>query len=608
MASNAEQRSTGPGRNGTWPVEGWTEKRLLKSIYVSTVLLLLVLLFTLYRSMQRYSDANEVIRRSNFLLIELQETLFALKDAETGSRGFVLTHDTSFLRPFNQAQAMIERSIQRMDSASTSVQDRARVDSLRSLSADLFRRIQGQLLLERGSEPGLQGTELERLRDTRAVMDRIKGNRTRMVHEIEGLLEHYRFQEQASRWRTPLMLAVYAAMALLATALLLWRLFRALGLAEKAEQEVHQKVLQLDREMKTRDFAERSLRRVLDSSTSSIMLFRSVRDPTGAIVDFEWLLLNRTAEQLMGRSAESLVGQHLRKVHPHLSDERLFRSLIEVVEGGGPLMEERVSSEREGEWFSVHAVRLLDGFVITYTDISDRKRAQDVLMESDRLAITGRIARTIAHEVRNPLTNLRMALEQLLDELGTEQVEAAGPYVEILKRNIERISRLITDLLESSKPRELDPEPSEVSAVLRSALHAVQDRLDLQQMIGALEVEKGLPRVMMDPDMVQLALANICINAVEAMEPGKGRLSLSARALNGGVTIQVRDNGKGIEPQNIQRLFEAFYSSRSGGMGLGLTTARTILNAHGVHLNVESEVGVGTVFNIAFPASAVVSA
>lgn len=607
MASTLEKDGERPGRTAPLSVAKWSEKRLLKSIYVATVLLLLVLLFTLYRSMQRYSDANEVIRRSNFLLIELQETLFALKDAETGSRGFVLTHDTNFLQPFNQAQQLIERSIHRMDSASVGEQDRERVDSLRALSADLFRRIQGQMLLERGSPPGLQGIEIERLKDTRAVMDRIKGNRQRMVHDIEEMLKRYRFQEEASRWRTPLMLAIYAGMALLATALLLWRLFRALGLAEKAEQEVQQKVVQLDREMKTRDFAERSLRRVLDSSTSSIMVFRSVRDATGTIVDFEWLLLNRTAEQLMGRTAENLIGQHLRKILPRMSDDGLFRSLIEVVEGGGPLVQERASPEREGEWFSIHAVRLLDGFVITYTDISDRKRAQDVLMESDRLAITGRIARTIAHEVRNPLTNLRMALEQLIDELGQEQVEAAGPYVSILKRNIERISRLITDLLESSKPRELDPEPADVEEVLHSALHAVQDRLDLQQMTGRLDVEKDLPKVMMDADMVRLALANICINAVEAMEPGKGLLILSARALNGGVSLHVRDNGKGIEPQNIQRLFEAFYSGRSGGMGLGLTTARTILNAHGVHLNVDSEVGSGTVFNIAFPASAVVA-
>lgn len=583
--------------------EVWNERRLLKGIYVATVLLLLLLLFSLFRSMQRYSDANKVIQRSNYLLIELQETLFALKDAETGSRGFVLTHDTVYLKPFNNAQAQIERSIHRMDSASAGPEDRARVDSLRALSADLFRRIHDQLLSERGSAAGLQGAEVEKLRATREVMERIRGNRMRMVHEVETMLETYRFQEEASRWRTPLMLAIYAGMALLATALLLWRLFRALRLAERTEREVQLKVEQLDAEMKVRDFAERSLRRVLDSSSSSIMVFRSQRDAQGGGVDLEWLLLNRTAAQLMGRRAEDLIGRFLRQESPRLMDEDLFLALVQVVESGEPLVFERPGADREGEWYHVHVVRLLDGVVVTLTDISDRKRAQEVLMESDRLAITGRIARAIAHEVRNPLTNLRMALEQLMDDLGAEQVEAAGPYAEILGRNIDRIGRLITDLLESSKARELDPEATDIGQVLGSALQAVQDRLQLQQMQGSLEVEPGLPMVMLDADMVQIALANICINAVEAMEAGQGRLVLSARSVNGGVLIQVRDNGKGIEAANIHRLFEAFYTGRRGGMGLGLTTARTILNAHGVHLTVDSAVGQGTTFNIMFPSS-----
>jgi signal transduction histidine kinase len=586
------------------PGSAFNEKRLLRLLYLGTLLLLTVVLFSLFRTMQRYGDANEVVRRSNFILIELQNVLFSLKDAEGGSRGFILTHDTSYLEPFTRAQGGIERSILRLDSAASTATDRARVDTLQALAADMFRRIQGQLLLERASGPGLQGLEAERLAAARDVMVRIRANRKNMVEQIEGLRDSYAPQAKENRLFTPLMMSVYFGLALLATALLLWRLFRALGQAERAEEEVQRKVVQLDREMRTREFAERSLRRVLDSSTNSIMAFRSVRDTRGMVVDFELLLANQAAERMLGKAPEQLIGGRFLEIMPGTRESNSFSAFVEVVESGRPHTEERGSPVQDDEWLNIQAVRLLDGFVVTYTDISDRRRAQEVLMESDRLAITGRIARTIAHEVRNPLTNLRMALEQLLDEIGPQRADEMGPYADILKRNIERISQLITDLLESSKPRELDPEPTEVVAILEAAMLAVKDRLSLQQMEGEIQEEEHLPRIMVDPEMVQLALANICINAVEAMEPGKGRLSLAARSVNGGVCLFVRDNGKGIEPENIQRLFEAFYSSRSGGMGLGLTTARTILNAHGVHLNVESEPGRGTMFSIAFPASA----
>ena len=159
----------------------------------------------------------------------------------------------------------------------------------------------------------------------------------------------------------------------------------------------------------------------------------------------------------------------------------------------------------------------------------------------------------------------------------------------------------ITDLLESSKAKELYKRSCNVETLLNNALASVQDRMDLLEMRADVSVEKGMGDVMADPEMLGVALTNLCINAIEAMEEGKGHMLLKAVMYRGKVRVCVIDNGKGIAEENIRRLFQAFYSGRTGGMGLGLTSARTILNAHGVHMDVESAVGKGTTFTLTFP-------
>src|SRR5690606_25730894 len=130
---------------------------------------------------------------------------------------------------------------------------------------------------------------------------------------------------------------------------------------------------------------------------------------------------------------------------------------------------------------------------------------------------------------------------------------------------------------------------------------SVQDRVDLLEMRMEVEVEEGVGEVMADPAMIAVALTNLCINAIEAMAEGDGCLRLKAAKRGGRVRISVIDNGKGIAEENIQRLFQAFYSGGPGGMGLGLTAARTILKAHAVRRDVESTLGEGTTFTLTFP-------
>ncbi len=238
--------------------------------------------------------------------------------------------------------------------------------------------------------------------------------------------------------------------------------------------------------------------------------------------------------------------------------------------------------------------------MVTFSDITEQKRAESVNQEADRLELTAQITRTVAHEVRNPLTNIHLAIEQIQDEVA-EKADAVQPYFAIVDRNLKRIGTLIKEMLESSRKRELNLAPCSMDDIVNNVLKVVNDRLELKNMKGVVDIAPDLPQVMADCELINLALTNIAVNAVEAMEPTKGLLTFSVTRDASAVILEIADNGKGISPENLQRLFEPFYSGRPGGLGLGLTTARTILHSHGVLLDVRSSVGQGTTFTLRFP-------
>lgn len=417
---------------------------------------------------------------------------------------------------------------------------------------------------------------------------------------LATLLELAQASTSADR-RIPIMLLTYIVVAVTATVLGFWRLFSALQRVRETEHHSHSMGTQLDQEVLNREFAERSLRRVLGSAPSAMMTFVSVRNDEGAISDFQYLLANEEAERMTGIAHGELIGKYLLNVMPESAGDGSLQEYIKVVETGVPYMTERRTGHNGMDhWLSTHVVRLRDGFSVTFTDITERLRARELEQETARLSLADRIARTVAHEVRNPLTNVNLGLEQLTDELVTDR-EVAQPYLDIVNRNVKRIGQLVTEMLESSRRREVNPEPCSVKDLVRNSMARVADRLELRNMKGEVQVAADMPTVLVDPELINLAITNIAVNAVEAMEPGKGVLLMAARSTDDGVVIELRDNGKGIKKENIPRLFEAFYSERTGGLGLGLTTARSILNAHGILLQVESAVGQGTTFTLLLP-------
>lgn len=231
-------------------------------------------------------------------------------------------------------------------------------------------------------------------------------------------------------------------------------------------------------------------------------------------------------------------------------------------------------------------------------DLTMRKRAEKELLVAEKLAMTGQIARSIAHEVRNPLTNLSLALEQLRDEV--ESNEDTDMFLDIIERNSNRIEQLITDMLKSSKPKQLNKEKLSINDVLNETIEFTRDRLKLRGIDLTKTLAADIPQLSADKEQLKTAFLNIIINAIEAMEEDKGELMVASKLSSEHILVEVTDNGKGIPEDEIRKLFDPFFTGKQGGMGLGLTSTQNILNSHRAQIDVESEVGEGTTFKIYF--------
>lgn len=219
------------------------------------------------------------------------------------------------------------------------------------------------------------------------------------------------------------------------------------------------------------------------------------------------------------------------------------------------------------------------------------------LRRNEKFASTGRIARTIAHEVRNPLTNINLAIEQLKEDIGSHK-EELNLLVDIVTRNSARINQLVTDLLNSTKFAELNFERLSINELLDQALEMAADRIELDNITVVKEYGNDICDVEVDGEKIKIAFLNIIINAIEAMEAGKGVLTIRTAVEDGMCITYISDNGHGMDEEALQRLFEPYFTKKAKGNGLGMTNTQNIILNHKGSIRVESALGNGTTFII----------
>jgi PAS domain S-box-containing protein len=234
-------------------------------------------------------------------------------------------------------------------------------------------------------------------------------------------------------------------------------------------------------------------------------------------------------------------------------------------------------------------------------DITNLKKAEKATLQIEKLAATGRLVRTLAHEVRNPLNNINLSVEHLREETGGEE-SGSSTYLEIIQRNSNRIGALITELLNSSRPAEMKMEPHALQSIMDESILDAIDRLTLQRIKLEIKYPDTPVVVAVDKEKLKLAFSNIIINATEAIHHKQGRISIVINA-DPERSIVISDNGCGISDENISRLFEPYFTSKRNGMGLGLASTLNIIQSNKGAIDVKSTVNVGTSFIITFPKS-----
>jgi len=229
-------------------------------------------------------------------------------------------------------------------------------------------------------------------------------------------------------------------------------------------------------------------------------------------------------------------------------------------------------------------------------DITRRKKAEQELLIAEKLSATGRLVRMLGHEIRNPLTNIDLAINQL-----TVSKNELTDYIEIIQRNSKRISQLLTDLLQISNPGHLIFQPCAPNEILDRTLDMAADRIALKNISVKKIYDLDACIISADAEKLKIAFLNIILNAVEIMEEGVGVLQVKTAGSGDGCWISISDNGPGIAPEHISHIFEPYFTRKPQGVGLGLSSTLSIVQSHQGRMEVQSELGKGATFLVWLP-------
>lgn len=232
------------------------------------------------------------------------------------------------------------------------------------------------------------------------------------------------------------------------------------------------------------------------------------------------------------------------------------------------------------------------------------------LIEAERLASVGRLAGGVAHEINNPLTNILTSADYVLKRIKKD--DPLREDLEIIVNETIRCREIVKGLLDFSRQSRPEKRLTDVNKIIGEAVHLVKNKV-LFQNISIIRELAGLPEVAIDAGQMEQVFLNLLLNAAEAM-PSGGRLLIQSREKDGFIELKFQDTGCGIKEGDLGRIFEPFFTTKSqdktsdldspfsriavGGMGLGLSVTKGIIEHHGGKIYVESEIGKGTTFTI----------
>ena len=321
-------------------------------------------------------------------------------------------------------------------------------------------------------------------------------------------------------------------------------------------------------------------------------------------MDGRIIRMNEAARELGGISYEGAIHHPLAV----LGDRDPWRSvlfLLQEVAASDRRASVQAYGERGRTWdASVSPVAGPDGerwAVVVIVDITDTVRLQESLRRSETMSAMGALVAGVAHEVRNPLFGISATLDAF--ESKFKRRTEYRRYVDVLRERVGRLNELMQQLLDYGKPPRLDLAEAFPREVMAAAVDACGPLIARTGVEIELEVAPEVPLLMVDPGRVIQVLENLLENAIQHSCAG-GRVRFRAEAAGDAVRFSVEDSGPGFRPEDLDRLFEPFFTRRRGGTGLGLSIVQRITEQHGGRVVAANRPGGGAVMTVTLPVTA----
>ena len=304
-----------------------------------------------------------------------------------------------------------------------------------------------------------------------------------------------------------------------------------------------------------------------------------------------------------GTRKEDIIGKNIEEIVPDIKETGRFFKYMEVLKTGKPFFVEDVILHPKFDHvhLTLRAFKVGSNLGIIYTDITEQKRMEQLLLKAKRLATIGETAGMVGHDLRNPLQAIvntiylaNMKVKSLPDE-ATEKGELKV-YLETVDRQVSYMNKIVSDLLDYARP--IHPEFTEIS--IRQLIQSTLLSLEIPETI---EVSVAVPKKMkltVDSTLMRRVFINLITNAMQAMPDG-GKLKIKASKKTDEVLISVKDTGVGIREEDLPKLFQPLFTTKSKGQGFGLPVCKRIIDAHGGEITVKSKVGKGSTFTVKIP-------
>jgi two-component system sensor histidine kinase HydH len=355
--------------------------------------------------------------------------------------------------------------------------------------------------------------------------------------------------------------------------------------------------------------ARNFLKAVVDSPVEYALV---VTDTAGRITLFNRgaeLMFQRPAGGVLGQSAAELFGEESDFARP--ADGAGGGAAGEASGGETEIVARRADGTRFVASLSVTPVRAGVGGVLGQLSVvkdltAERERAaelkgmQERLAQNEKIAALGRMAAQVAHEVRNPLTGLRLYAMHLRGKIIDRLSADEAALTDKILQNIEHLSNTTEQILNVARPLNLDVRPRRIEPLVGDVLQLLDSQVKSSGVEVKLDFADGDRLVLLDESSARSALVNLLLNAVQAMPTG-GALTVSTRAEGKHLLLEIRDTGSGMTREQLGQVFEPFYTTKSKGLGLGMPYAKRVVELHGGSIRLESEPSAGTTVKIRLP-------